>query len=232
MIFPERGISGLLFPDDLSQFLNEYYLEKGVEVLNGYIVDSIHKQGDGYIVKYKAVNANKIEERRFDGVIIGIGVKPNLELAVEAKLSVENGIVVNEYLQTDDPDIFAAGDDAYFLNLPLGKRMSVEHEDNANKMGAVAGRNMTGDKTVYDHMPFFYSDLFDLGYEAVGETNKNYEIIEDWIDPFNKGTIFYLKDDRIRGVIFWNLWGKVDQGRALIKEGKQYKPSELRGLFS
>ena len=232
MIFPETGVSGLRFPDDLALFLNAYYEEKGVTIFNGHLVDSIEKHGDGYLVKYKAVNSNDIEEIHFDGVIVGIGIRPDLDLAKEAELKVDNGIVVNEFLQTNDPDIYAAGDVAFFLNVPLGKRMRVEHEDNANKMGAVAGQNMAGEKQVYDHMPFFYSDLFDLGYEAVGETNKDYEIIEDWIDPFKKGTIFYLKDDRIRGLIFWNLWGKVDQGSDLIKEGNQYQPSELRGLFS
>jgi NADPH-dependent 2,4-dienoyl-CoA reductase/sulfur reductase-like enzyme len=153
-------------------------------------------------------------------------------LAEDAGLDVEDGIVVNEYLQTSDPNIFAAGDVAYFEHKGLDKRTRVEHEDNANTMGMLAGKNMSGKMESYDHIPFFYSDLFDFGYEAVGEMNKDYEIYSDWIEPFKKGTIFYLKDNKIRGLIFWNLWGKVDKGRDLFREGKEYRIDELIGLFS
>jgi hypothetical protein len=111
-------------------------------------------------------------------------------------------------------------------------RTRVEHEDHANKRGAFAGRNMCGLEEKYDHLPFFYSDLFDLGYEAVGELDKKLEIVSDWIEPFKKGTIFYLNEGKIRGLIFWNLWGKVDEGIKLIKEGKTYQKDELTGLFS
>jgi hypothetical protein len=99
-------------------------------------------------------------------------------------------------------------------------------------MGTRAGLNMAGNMEEYDHFPFFYSDLFDLGYEAIGELNKDFEIFEDWIEPYKKGTIFYLHDGKIRGLIFWNLWGKVDQGREIIKAGNTYKESDLPGMFT
>ena len=232
MMFPEVGISGLRFPDDLAEFLNDYYREKGAIVLNGYLVEGIVKQEENFLVKYRQKDRDDICEKEFDAVIVGIGIKPDLKLAQDAGLEVNDGIVVNQYLQTSDPDIFAAGDVAYFENKGLGKRMRVEHEDNANTMGMLAGKNMSGDMEIYDHMPFFYSDLFDLGYEAVGEMNKDYQIYSDWIEPFRKGTIFYLKDNKIRGLIFWNLWGKVDKGRELIREGKEYQIDELEGVFA
>jgi len=232
MIFPEIGISGLLFPDELSKFLNDYYQEHGVAILNGCLVDSILKANEKYLVKYHNTNTEQTNEKEFDVVIVGIGLKPNINLAEKAGLDVEDGIVVNQYLQTSDPDIYAAGDVAYFKNLGLGKRMRLEHEDNANTMGLIAGKNMTGEKEKYDHMPFFYSDLFDLGYEAVGEMNKDFTIFSDWIEPYKKGTIFYLNDNKIVGLIFWNLWGKVDQGRKVIREGKEYQTIDLKGLFT
>ncbi len=232
MIFPEAGISGLRFPDDLAKFLNDYYREKGVDVLDGYRVKSIHKQDEHYQVTYQHVNEDSEKSSDFDVVIVGIGIKPNVYLAEEAGLEVEDGIVVNEYLQTSDPDIFAAGDVAYFFNPGLGKRVRVEHEDNANSMGAAAGRNMAAEMKKYDHFPFFYSDLFDLGYEAVGEMNKDLDIYEDWIEEFKQGTVYYLDEGQIRGLIFWNLWGQVDKGRKVITEGKTYQQSELKGLFS
>lgn len=232
MIFPEIGISGLRFPDDLSEFLNDYFQKKGVIVMNGYMVEGIDKKADTFLVKYHQKDSQEVCEKEFDGVIVGIGIKPNLKLAKEAGLDVDDGIVVNQYLQTSDPNIFAAGDVANFKLKELNKRTRVEHEDNANTMGMLAGKNMSGAMESYDHIPFFYSDLFDLGYEAVGEMNKEDEIYSDWIEPYKKGTIFYLKNNKIRGLIFWNLWGKVDKGRELIRDGKEYAIDELRGLFS
>lgn len=232
MIFPEIGISGLRFPDDLAKFLNDYYREKGVNVFDGYLVESISKKDGKYEVTFKNTEDEAISKVTFDKVIVGIGIKPNLELAKKANLIVEDGIAVDEYLKTSDPNIFAAGDVAYFMNIPLNKRTRVEHEDHAKKSGAVAGRNMCGLKEIYDHFPFFYSDLFDLGYEAIGEINKNLDTFSDWIEPFKKGTIYYLNEGKIRGIIFWNLWGKVDEGRKLIQEGKTFQISALEGLFT
>ena len=231
MIFPESGISGTIFPDDLAEFLVSYYGEKGVNVLNGYLVDSVVKEGERYTVNYHNLADKQVHQAQFDGVISGIGIKPNTVLAEKSGIPVDNGIVVNNVLQTNFPDVFAAGDVANFIHIPLGKRVRVEHEDNANTMGMAAGENMSGDMKAYDHAPYFYSDLFDLGYEAVGDINNELEIFEDWIEPFTKGTVYYLQDDKVRGVIFWNLWGKVDEGRELIQSNRAIKKADLQGLF-
>jgi len=231
LIFPEEGISGTLFPDNLANFLVEYYLERGVNVLPSKMVDAVQREGEGFKVKFHSTQEERTTEAIFDAVIAGIGIQPNTALAQACGIAVEHGIIVNEYLQTNFPDIFAAGDVANFMHLSLGKRVRVEHEDNANAMGKLAGRNMSGDLERYDHFPFFYSDLFDLGYEAVGEFDKSYEIFEDWIEPFKKGTIFYLKDNQIRGLIFWNLWDQVEQGQSVIASGQKFQISELKGMF-
>ena len=102
--------------------------------------------------------------------------------------------MVDEFLRTSHPDIYAAGDVAAFYNPALGKRLRVEHEDNANTMGQFAGRDMAGEPEPYDHLPFFYSDLFELGYEAVGELDARLETVVDWKEPFNEGVIYYLRD--------------------------------------
>ena len=112
---------------------------------------------------------------------------PNVELAQQAGLEAGNGIDVDEHLCTSHPDIYAAGDVASFYNHALSERLRVEHEDNANTMGCAAGRNMAGAGERYDHLPYFYSDLFDLGYEAVGETDSRLETVEDWKEPFHEG---------------------------------------------
>jgi NADPH-dependent 2,4-dienoyl-CoA reductase/sulfur reductase-like enzyme len=167
-----------------------------------------------------------------DGVVAGVGIQPNLELAEMAGLKVEDGIIVDEFLLTSHPDIYAAGDVASFYNPVLEKRMRVEHEDNAKTMGKFAGHNMAGDSTSYEHLPFFYSDLFDLGYEAVGEVDSSLDIVSDWQEPYRKGVVYYLKDQRVRGVLLWNVSHKVDAARALIAEPGPFRPEDLKNRLA
>ena len=213
MIFPDDGIGSRVYPPALSKFLNTYYQSKGIKLLIHENVVSIEKQASRYIVK-----TTSGKELNADGVVVGIGIEPNQELAAIAGLEVGNGILVDEFLQTKNPDIYAAGDVANFFNPALGKRIRVEHEDNANSMGEIAGKNMAGGRTAYHHLPFFYSDLFDLGYEAVGELNSRFQIVEDWKEENREGVVYYLNEGRVRGVLLWNTWGQVDAARALIAE--------------
>ena len=167
-----------------------------------------------------------------DGVVAGLGILPNTALAEQAGLRVDNGIVVDEFLRTSDPDIYAAGDVANFYSALLEKRMRVEHEDNANVMGEMAGRNMAGQSDIYHHQPYFYSDLFDLGYEAVGELDTSLDIVEDWKEPFRKGVIYYLREGHVRGVLLWNTWGQVAAATKLIAEKAQHSRATLVGRIS
>jgi len=224
MLFPEEGIGARLFPADLSLFLNDYYQEKGVNVKAGVLIDGLEVQGEQ--IALKTIGGRDILA---DKIVAGIGLQPNLELAKEAGLEFGDGIIVDEYLRTSQPDIFAAGDVASFYNPALDARLRVEHEDNANTMGLTAGKNMAGEKIAYHHLPFFYSDLFDLGYEAVGEVNSKLDIVEDWQDKFQKGVVYYLRDGRVRGVLLWNVWGQVDAARQLISQPGPFNAGDLKG---
>jgi 3-phenylpropionate/trans-cinnamate dioxygenase ferredoxin reductase subunit len=224
MIFPEAGIGGRLFPSDLAANLNDYYKEKGIDVVNGEAVSGVAADGEE-----RVVNLSGGQELRAGAVVAGIGVMPNTRLAVEAGLDVDNGIRVNARLQTSHSDIYAAGDVASFENPLLGTRIRVEHEDNANTMGEMAGRSMAGEAISYDHLPFFYSDLFDLGYEAVGQVDSRLDTYADWTEPFRKGVVYYLDQDRVRGVLLWNVWSQVDAARQLIAEPGPFAPEALRG---
>lgn len=159
----------------------------------------------------------------------GIGTVPNTDLASAAGLSVENGIEVDERLRTSHPDVFAAGDVASFVAPALGKRIRVEHEDNAVTMGRAAGRSMAGDPSPYTHLPFFYSDLFEMGYEAVGELDPRGELVADWKEPLRKGVVYYLSAGRVRGVLLWNTWDQVDAARALIAQPGPFRAADLVG---
>lgn len=223
MVFPENAICEHFFPGDLANFLNEYYRQKGVEVITGDSAASVHKDGS---ILVRTGSGRTFEA---DGVVAGIGIHPNLELAKEAGLKIDNGIVVDEHLQTSLPDIYAAGDVANFFHSALGKRTRVEHENNAVEMGKVAGSNMAGGKESYTNIPMFYSDLFDLGYEAVGEMSSKMETFADWEEPFKKGVVYYLDDGRVRGVLLWNVWEKVEEARALMREDGPFKEDNLKG---
>ncbi len=148
----------------------------------------------------------------------GLGIVPNDRLAAEAGLEVQDGILVDETLRTSDPAIFAAGDVARFPSPALGRTIRVEHEDNANSMGREAGRAMAGADAAYRHLPFFYSDLFDLGYEAIGLLDPHLEVVADWKEPFRTGVVYYLEGGRVRGVLAWGVFGKMDEARSLIAE--------------
>jgi NADPH-dependent 2,4-dienoyl-CoA reductase/sulfur reductase-like enzyme len=224
MLFPDAGIGERVFGPDLSAFVTEYYRQRGVEVLAGETAQSLERRG-GQVVLQTASG----RELLVDGVVAGIGIEPNSELAQAAGLEVDNGVVVDALLRTSHLDIYAAGDVANFANPALGKRMRVEHEDNANTMGRQAGRSMAGDPVPYDHLPFFYSDLFDLGYEAVGELDARLEIIADWKEPFREGVLYYLRDGRVRGVLLWNVWEQVDAARRLIDEPGPFQSNNLIG---
>jgi len=228
MIFPGDGICHRMFPRDLSQFVTDYYRQKGVEILAGESVVGLEERHAQHFLKTK--NGREILAA---GIVAGIGIEPNVERAQAAGLKVDNGILVNEFLRTEaNPDIYAAGDVAAFYSPALGKYMRVEHEDNANTMGRIAGRNMAGKSEPYQHFPFFYSDLFDLGYEAVGETDARLETFADWKTPFKEGVVYYLRDRRVRGVLLWSVWGKVDAARDLIRAPGPFGPSELRGRIT
>lgn len=224
MIFPEPSIGARAYPEDLSRFISDYYREKGVEVVSEDSVVSLEQNGTKYTVHAKSGRVFEV-----DGVVAGIGIHPNTELAQQAGLHIDNGITVNNYLHTSIQDIYAAGDTANFFHAALGKRVRVEHEDNAVEMGRQAGRNMAGANESYTHVPMFYSDLFELGYEAVGELNSKLEIVSDWQDPFKKGVIYYVEKGQIRGVLLWNVWDTVPAARALLVEPGPFKLTELSG---
>ena len=220
MIFPETGIGARLFPADLSQFINDYYREKGVQVLAGKLIAGVERQGEQV-----ALQAKDGDSILVDHVIAGIGIRPDTQLAQAAGIQVDDGILVEENLRTSQPDIFAAGDVARFWNPNLKQNIRVEHEDNANTMGVMAGENMAGKQSLYHHLPFFYSDMFELGYEAIGDLNPDLEIDAQWVEPYQKGVIYYRQDGNVRGVLLWNVWGKVDSARSLIG-----KPGRLEGI--
>ncbi|MEI7036709.1 NAD(P)/FAD-dependent oxidoreductase [Fulvimonas yonginensis] len=224
LVFPGASIGSGRYPSALAAFLDDYYRARGVEVLAGAkVVDG--RAGEA------GVELTLSDGRRLpvDTVVAGLGVTPDLALAEQAGLVVGDGVEVDAQLRTSDPAIWAAGDLAAFFNPALGRRLRVEHEDAAVGMGAHAGRCMAGAEEAYATLPYFYSDLFDLGYEAVGLLDARLQTVEDWSEPHRKGVVYYLDAGRVRGVLLWNVWGQVDAARALIAEPGPFVADALRG---
>ena len=224
MIFPDAAIGTGRYPDALTAFLNSYYQDRGVTLRTGVTVVDGKTRASG--VELTLSNGETLQ---VDAVVAGLGVTPNTTLAMQAGLQVDNGIVVDTRLRSSDPDIWAAGDVASFHSSALDRRMRVEHEDAAVSMGRLAGGNMAGADTEYTDQPFFYSDLFDLGYEAVGLLDTRLQVVEDWREPYREGVVYYLDAGRVRGVLLWNVWNQVDAARKLLAESGPFDAAALRG---
>lgn len=226
MVFPSATLCKRVFPESLGLEVQRHFQDRGIRVIPSDTPVSISRHGD--VFRTETVSGKSLES---DLVIIGIGVEPRIELAMEAGLEVGNGIVVNEFLESSHPDIYAAGDNAFFPYRALGKRMRIEHWDNAQAQGRWAGKSMAGAREAYTYQPYFFSDLFELGYEATGEVDTSLEIFADWQKENQTGVIYYLRDGRVRGVMMCNLWGKLDMARELIRKGTQMTPESLRGAI-
>jgi NADPH-dependent 2,4-dienoyl-CoA reductase/sulfur reductase-like enzyme len=210
LVVPEPAIGTRAYPEDLARSVTALFRERGVDVRTGEMAQAIRRDG-----KQLTVETRSGGRMSGDVVVAGLGIEPNVELAQGAGLEVGNGILVDAKLRAH-PDIYAAGDVANVYSEALGVRRRVEHEDAALTMGLAAGRNMAGADEPYTHLPMFYSDLFELGYEAVGEIDSRLETSAEWQVPYREGVVQYRREGRVAGVLLWNVWGKVDEARALI----------------
>jgi len=226
MVFPGPYLVYRIFPESLGRAIQAHYVERGVEVLTGDAPAAFEQKGERFVVRTRGGRALESEI-----LIVGIGIAPSVGLAEQAGLRVEDGIVVNEYLQTSHPDLYAAGDIARFPYQALGQMMRIEHWDNAVNQGKHAGRNMAGAGEPFTYMPYFYSDLFEFGYEAVGDVTAQLETVTDWEKENAKGVVYYLKDGKVRGAMMCDVWEKVEAARELIRKGARVTTRDLAGAI-
>jgi len=226
MVYPGPYLVSRVFPEYLGRALEELYRSRGVVIEAGESVIAIERRGDKLGTQTRG--GKRLES---DILIAGIGISPAVELAQSGGLQIENGIVVNEMLQTSSPEIYAAGDNANFPYQALGRRMRIEHWDNAVNQGRHAGRNMAGAGEPFTYMPYFFSDLFEFGYEAVGDVDGRLETFADWQKENDTGVIYYLEGEKVRGAMMCNVWEKVEDARRLIKQGARMAPEDLRGAI-
>ena len=172
--------------------------------------------GDGAASGVRTTDGVVIEG---DLVVVGVGVTPRVELAKLAGLTVENGIVVDEFLATSVPDVFAAGDVAATWNTRYNKRIRMEHWANALNQGPVAARNMLGQHTAYEKLPYFYSDQYDFGMEYNGYAADWDRVVLRSGTSVREFIAFWLKDGRVLAGMNANVWDQGDGIKALIRGG-------------
>ncbi len=231
MVLPEDLVQERLFPERLARRVTDGFGAHGVEIVHGRLEGGESRE-DGVTVRLE--DGTTIEA---DLAVVGVGVTPRTSLAEQAGLQVDDGIVVDATMRTSAEDVYAAGDVASYPDVRLGRRR-VEHVDHAEKSGELAGRVMAGDDASYDETPFFWSDLFDDGYEAVGDLDTRLDVVEDWQggdEPTDQGVVYYLDGGRVRGVLLWNTWDSVADARALIESTKDQPlddPGSLKGRIT
>ena len=226
MLFPEKWPCFKVFPEYLGNRLLKSFRDHGTTVITEDKPVSLKRNGSA-----RSILSEKGEAAAAEVAIAGVGITPTLSVAKKAGLVAGNGIAVNAYLQTSHPDIYAAGDNAYFHDVWLGSMQRVEHWDNALNQGMHAGKNMAGGHEPYTHLSYFFSDLFEFGYEAVGEIDSRLDTFADWQEENVKGVVYYLKEDRVRGALLCNVWDKVDAARTLIKKNEPLSRESLRGAI-
>jgi 3-phenylpropionate/trans-cinnamate dioxygenase ferredoxin reductase component len=225
LLMPDEYLLARILPPGLGRYVLEYCRSKGMTVIAGDSATAAERTGDRIAVTTRG--GKRLEA---DVAIAAIGIQPGVDLAREAGLQVSDGITVSPDLQTSDPSIYAAGDVASFPSPSLDETIRIEHWDNARAMGKQAGRNMAGAGEPYSYLPYFWTDIFDLGCEAVGKLDSRLTVFCDWKDENKEGVVYYLDGNRVKGVLLWNVWEKVDAARKLIESKKSYaNPRDLRG---
>lgn len=221
LLFDDETLCGSVFPPDLATRFHTLYQDHGVTLIPGTKVSGGRTEGGHVVLDYGGGS------HEFDAVVVGLGIEPSMQLAKSAGIATDDGITVDESLQTSHPDIFAAGDVAGYSDQILG-RQRVEHVDNATTMGTTAGRIMAGSGDTYTHTPYFYTNVFDFGYQAVGTVSSELTTIEDWQKPQVEGAVYYLgEDDRVQGVLLVNLDGGLDTARTILAEDWPHSRNDL-----
>ena len=189
----------------------DVHADHGVRMLLGTGVDAF--EGDRALERVRTSDGRELE---CDLAVVGIGVQPRSRLASEAGVAVDDGIVVDEHLETGVPGVFAAGDVANAQHPFFGERIRVEHWANALNQGPVAARNMLGQSVAYERLPYFFSDQYDIGMEYLGFA-RSWDRVVFRGDPATREFIaFWLVGDRVVAGMNVNVWDVTDSIRALI----------------
>jgi NADPH-dependent 2,4-dienoyl-CoA reductase/sulfur reductase-like enzyme len=225
MLFPEERIWQRFFAPEMSAFFERYYTDRGVAVVKGDTPASL--EGDaGHVRELITGNGQRLPA---DLVVAGIGVTPALDAFAGSGLTIDNGVVVNEYLETGVDGVYAAGDVANYRDVLFETQRRAEHWDNAVEQGAHVARTMMGDRQPFVHVPYFFSDVFDLSYEFWGDASGADAPVYRGDVSTNSFSAWWLRDGRLRAAFVMNRPDdERDAAPAWIAERREVDPARLR----
>jgi 3-phenylpropionate/trans-cinnamate dioxygenase ferredoxin reductase subunit len=207
---------------ELGAIYRDIHSDNGVGFVADAVVEAI--EGDSGVTAVRLAGDRRIPA---DFVIVGVGVRPRTELAETAGLDVDNGILVDSHLRTSAENVFAAGDVANAHHPLFGTRIRVEHWANALHQGPVAARNMLGRDEAFDHVPYFFSDQYDVGMEYAGYAT-NWDQVVFRGDPATREFLaFWTRDKRVLAGMNVNVWDVNEQIQALVRTRRQVDPRRL-----
>jgi 3-phenylpropionate/trans-cinnamate dioxygenase ferredoxin reductase component len=201
-----------IFGPEIGSFYRDVHAQHGIELLLGEGVDAF--EGDGALARVRASGGRSID---CDFAVVGIGVAPRVQLAQEAGLAVDNGIVVNDRLQTSARDVFAAGDVARAWHPFYGEKIRVEHWSNALNQGPVAARAMLGEPVSYDRIPYFFSDQYEVGMEYSGHAPAWDDVVFRGERDRGEFIAFWLSGECVVAGMNVNVWDANEDVQALIR---------------
>lgn len=214
VIFPEDRVMNQLFTPELSQFYQRYYEERGVSFKPQSKVTGF--MGNGRV---HGVTLNKDEHLPVDMVMAGVGVSPNVELFKHTELKLDDGILVNEYLETSIPHVYAAGDIAKYHDVLFDTYRQVEHWDNAVEQGQHAAHIMMGKREPFVKVPYFFSDAFDLSWEFWGDTTNASQVMHRGDMSKRSFSIWWVYNEQLVAALVMNR----PEERELVSEWIQKK---------
>lgn len=210
LVIREDRVWSRVFTPLMSAFFESYYISRGVRIVKEAEIASF--EGKDSVQAVLLGDGNKIS---CDLVVVGVGASPVTELVEKTGVTVENGIVVNEYLETSQAGVYAAGDIANYPDAVFGKRRRVEHWDNAVSQGQHWARVVLGEREPFVHVPYFFSDVFDLSYELWGDSAGASEIVVCGDPNTSSFSVWWLKENRLAAAFVMN---RPDEERQVVPE--------------
>jgi 3-phenylpropionate/trans-cinnamate dioxygenase ferredoxin reductase subunit len=211
-----------IFGAEIGAFYRDVHRDHGVELMLGEGVEAF--EGDGAVQRVRTTTGRVIE---CDFVVVGIGAAPRVELARGAGLEIDNGILVDEKLQSSAPNVFAAGDVARAMHPFYGERIRVEHWANALNQGPTAAHAMLGKPASYEKIPYFFSDQYDVGMEYSGYAPKWDEVVFRGDPAQGEFIAFWLRDGCVLAGMNVNVWDVNEHVQALIRSNQQIDVAAL-----
>jgi 3-phenylpropionate/trans-cinnamate dioxygenase ferredoxin reductase subunit len=208
--------------DDIGEVFRRLHADNGVTLRLGTGVAELRGKAT---VEHVLLSDGRVEDA--DVVVIGVGVTPRVELAATAGLKVDNGIVVDEFLETSAPGVYAAGDVASAWHPHYGRHLRVEHWSNALNQGIAAGTNAAGHREGYTRLPYFFSDQYDLGMEYVGYSDPSDAVVVRGSLVDREFIAFWHRDGIVTAAMHANVWDVVDDLKAIVAAGRALEPSRL-----